>query len=89
MKSIEELDGEASVGDELTFDLVGDLTIKGTTSETTFVVKATMGDDNTVTGTATAEVLRSDFGINIPSVSSVADVTDLVSLQLEFVATRP
>ncbi len=88
VKSIEGLDGEADIGGELTFNLIGDLTIKGTTSEATFVVVATMGDDNTVTGTATAEVLRSDFDIGIPSISSVADVTDEVSIQLEFVATR-
>jgi polyisoprenoid-binding protein YceI len=44
-------------------------------------------DDTTVEGTATAEVLRSDFGIGIPNVPSVADVTDEVSLRLEFLAT--
>ncbi|MDH3463010.1 MAG: YceI family protein [Acidimicrobiia bacterium] len=81
------LEGPAVVGQELTFDLTGDLTIKGTTNEATFTVTATLTDDDTVTGIAAAQVLRSDFGIDIPNVGSVAGVTDEVTIQLEFTAT--
>ena len=81
------LGGSAAVGDTFTFTLVGDLTIRDQTNEVEFEVTATLVDDSTVEGTATTEVLRSDYGIGIPNVASVADVTDEVSLQLEFVAT--
>ena len=82
------LDGSAGVGDALSFTLVGDLTIRDQTNPVEFEVTATLVDETTVEGTATAEVLRSDFGIGIPNVPSVADVTDEVTLQLEFLATR-
>jgi polyisoprenoid-binding protein YceI len=81
------LDGSAGVGDTLNFTLVGDLTIRDQTNEVEFDVAAALVDETTVEGTATAEVLRSDFGIGIPNVPSVADVTDEVTLQLEFLAT--
>lgn len=83
------LDGSAAPGDTLTFTLVGDLTIRDQTNEVEFEVTASLVDESTVEGTATADVLRSDFGIGIPSVASVADVTDEVTLQMEFVATSP
>jgi polyisoprenoid-binding protein YceI len=82
------LAGSAGVGDALSFTLVGDLTIRDQTNPVEFEVTATLVDETTVEGTATAEVLRSDFGIGIPNVPSVADVTDEVTLQLEFLATR-
>ncbi len=81
------LEGAAAVGDTFTFTLVGDLTIRDQTNEVEFEVTATLVDESTVEGTATTEVLRGDFGIGIPSVASVADVTDEVTLQMEFVAT--
>lgn len=85
---VEGLDGSAAMGDTVEFTLVGDLTIKGVTNQVEFDVSATLVDDATITGTASTGVLRSDFGIGIPSVASVADVTDEVLLQIDFVATR-
>ncbi|HUF95491.1 MAG TPA: YceI family protein [Acidimicrobiia bacterium] len=81
------LDGSADIGDTLTFTLLGDLTIRDQTNPVEFDMTAALVDETTVEGTATAEVLRSDFGIGIPNVPSVADVTDEVTLQLEFLAT--
>ena len=37
-------------------------------------------------GVATVQVLRGDFGLTIPDVPSVANVTDDVELALHFVA---
>ncbi|CAN5872436.1 hypothetical protein BH23ACT4_BH23ACT4_07170 [soil metagenome] len=81
------LEGSAAVGDTFTFTLIGDLTIRDQTNEVEFEVSASLLDSSTVQGTATADVLRSDFGIGIPNVASVADVTDEVTLQLELMAT--
>jgi hypothetical protein len=52
----------------------------------TFEVTVTMVSESELTGTAKAQVLRSSFGLQIPSIPSVADVTDEVALDLEFVA---
>lgn len=86
--TIEGLVGPVAVGETVEFALIGDLTIKGTTQEARFDVSATLVDEDIVQGIATSEVLRSDFEIGIPSVASVAEVTDEVALQLTFVASR-
>jgi len=84
--SIEGLQGSLSPGETVEFAVVGDLTIRGTTSEAMFDVVATLVDATTIEGVAGAQVLRSDFGIGIPSVPSVANVSDEVILTLDFVA---
>ncbi len=78
--------GSVEPGDVLTFTLTGDLTIKGVTSKVTFEVSATLTDDSSIEGLVTTTVLRSDFGIGIPSVPGVADVSDEVALDIRFVA---
>lgn len=78
------LTGEA--GEEYEFTVTGDLTIKGVTQSVTFDVVARITDENTIEGTATAEVERSDFGIGIPNVPQVSGVDEEVILTLEFVA---
>lgn len=85
--SVDGLDGEtAQVGSSYQFSVSGDLTIRGTTAPVDFDVTVEMVDDATLVGSATATVLRSDFGIGIPNVPSVADVSDEVILSLEFTA---
>ena len=83
---VDGLPDSVSVGETMTATIVGDLTIKGTTQETAFELTASMPDDRTLTGSATAVVLRSDFGIDIPRVASVAGVDDEVTIGLDFVA---
>jgi polyisoprenoid-binding protein YceI len=68
------------------FTITGDLTVKGTTQEVTFDASVTFVDRGTIEGTATAEITRDMFGIGIPSVPSVADVTNEVLIGIEFVA---
>ena len=70
-----------------TFTVTGDLTIRSVTQPVTFTVEITEATETGLAGSATAEVLRSDFDLNIPSVPSVANVTDEVQLDLVFVAT--
>jgi polyisoprenoid-binding protein YceI len=83
------LEGSMAVGDSIEFTLSGDLTIKGTTQSVTFDVTVTFVDESTMRGSATAEVTREMFGIGIPSVPGVADVTEEVLIGLEFVALAP
>ena len=87
--SIDGLAGSLVPGDTVEFTITGDMTIKGATSDVSFEVTATLVDAKTIEGTASSVVLRSDFGIGIPSVPSIANVSDEVVLTLDFVAVAP
>lgn len=84
--SVDGLSGQVNVGDAVEFTVTGDLTIKGTTEEVTFDVSAALVDDSTLEGSASAEVTRDMFEIGIPSVPSVANVTNEVLIAFDFVA---
>lgn len=84
---VDGLEGSMGVGETVEFTISGDLTVKGTTQPVTFDASVTMVDEATLEGTAEAEITRDMFEIGIPSVPSVADVTNEVLIGLEFVAT--
>ncbi|HEU4894289.1 MAG TPA: YceI family protein [Acidimicrobiia bacterium] len=84
--AVDGLEGAAQIGDTIGFSITGDLTVKGVTQEVTFDATVTFVDPGTIQGSATAEIAREAFGIGIPSVPSVADVTDEVLIGIEFVA---
>lgn len=86
VNEVEGLDEPVAVGETITFRLIGDLTVRGVTNQESFDVEVTVVDESTISGTATTTVLRSNYGIGIPNVPSVADVTDEVLLTLEFTA---
>lgn len=75
-----------TVGQSFSFQMVGDLTIRGTTKETTFDVTVTPTDERRLQGTASSTIQYADWGVTIPDVPSVAGVSDQVALQLDFVA---
>lgn len=84
---IEGLPDTLSVGDSASFTVTGDLTIKGTTRPVTFTGEASWPQQDRIEGFATAKVNRMDFGIGIPNAPGVADVSEEVTLTLDFVAT--
>jgi polyisoprenoid-binding protein YceI len=84
--AISGLPSTAQVGDSFEIQVTGDLTISGTTQPVTFVTTVTVDSATQIRGLAQTQVLRSEFNLNIPSVPSVANVTDEVQLELEFVA---
>ena len=75
-----------AVGQSFTFQMVGDLTIRGTARETTFDVVVTPTAENRLEGTASSTIRYADWGVSIPQVPSVAGVADQVALHLDFVA---
>ena len=83
---IEGLPASATVGEAISFSLVGDLTIRDITQPATFTVEATAVSETQIVGTATAVVNRTDFGLQIPSVPSVANVEEQVELYIDFTA---
>ena len=85
--SIDGLPQTAEVGDTVSFTITGDLTIKGTTQEETFDIEVTWEADDRLSGVATTTVDRTDYGIDIPDVPFVAEVSEQVMLALEIVAT--
>ena len=76
-----------TVGTEISFQIVGNLTILDTTTEVTFDTTATLGADDIIEGLASTEILYADYGISIPRVPFVASVEDNVLLELAFIAT--
>jgi polyisoprenoid-binding protein YceI len=86
--SVTGLPATVTPGEEVSFKITGDLTIRDKTKSVTFDVKAKLVSESPerLEGTATATVLRADFGLEIPRVPSVADVTDEVKLDIDFKA---
>jgi len=72
-------------GQEISFKLVGDLTIREVTHPVTFDVIGTLAGD-TVTGTATTQILMKDFGFDPPSVAGMLTVEDGVTIKVSFTA---
>lgn len=75
-----------AVGDTVEFEVVGDLTIREITLSTVWAVSVTLTSMDQVSGTASTEVLRPDYDLQIPSVPRVAGVDDDVLLTIEFAA---
>jgi polyisoprenoid-binding protein YceI len=80
------LPGDAKPGQSYTFQIAGDLTIKGVTKPVTFDVTVNPVSDARLEGTANATIRYADFGITIPRVQQVASVAEQVRLELSFVA---
>lgn len=74
-------------GSELHLTLSGDLTISGVTKPATFDIIMRVGDA-ALSGTATLNLKRSDFGLTIPQVQFVASVDDEFVVIAEIVADR-
>ena len=75
-----------AVGETISFDVSGDLTVAGVTRSVTFDVAVTLESESQISGSASVNLLRADFGLAIPDVPSVANVRDDVDLRFEFVA---
>lgn len=84
--AISGLPEAAAAGEEISFQVTGNLKIVETTNEVTFDVTATLNEDNTISGLAVATVLYKDFNLTIPQVPFVASVDEDVRLELQFVA---
>lgn len=76
----------ASVGEEVSFSINGDLTIRDITQPVTFNVTATSVSPTQIAGIATTTIAREAFGLTIPEVPNVANVEEEVELYINFVA---
>ena len=72
-------------GEEVSFQLAGDLTVREITQPVVFDVKATLQGD-TITGTATTAFLMSQFGVDPPAMGNLFTVGDNTVVTLTLVA---
>lgn len=85
--SVSGLPAAITIGEPITFQITGNLTVRSITREnTTFDVTVTPVSESRLEGSATTEVLYTDFGMSIPSAPGVANVTEEVQLEIDFVA---
>jgi polyisoprenoid-binding protein YceI len=75
-----------TLGEAVTFQITGDLTVRTITQPVTFDVMVMPESEAMISGTASTTVQRADFELNIPRVPSVADVSEEVKLEIYFVA---
>ncbi|MEM7111527.1 MAG: YceI family protein [Chloroflexota bacterium] len=76
-----------SEGEEITFDLVGEMTIREVTNPMVFTVTAVLSNSQ-LAGTAVGTMLMTDYGFEPPSIGDFFTVEDEVLLTVEFVAAE-
>ena len=86
--SIDGLPESVTVGQAFSFSVTGDLQIRDVVNSETFMMTVTPISETELTGTGQATIERADYNLTIPSVPSVANVSEAVILELDFVA-RP
>ena len=84
--SITGLPGSVAVGDTISFQITGDLTIRDITNQVAFETTVTVVSEERLDGSASATVARADYDLQIPNVPQVADVDEIVLLEIDFVA---
>jgi polyisoprenoid-binding protein YceI len=83
---INGLSGSSVGGIISIFTITGDLKIRNVTKEVTFSVEFSTVSPTRIEGFAYTVILRSDFDLQIPSVPNVANVSEEVILEIDFVA---
>jgi len=74
-------------GQELTFKIIGDMTIRTVTKELTFDAKGQVAGD-LFTGTATTQFNMTDFGFDPPAIAGLLTAENGVALELKIEAKR-
>lgn len=77
-----------AVGESFTFQVTGDLKIREIVQSVTFDVTATLVAQDRLEGTGRAVVTRTQYNLTIPNVPGVTNVSDEVTLEIDFVATQ-
>ncbi|NJO00018.1 MAG: YceI family protein [Anaerolineales bacterium] len=83
--SIENFPADAVEGQDVSFQVTGDMTVREVTKPQTFDVTARL-DGNIFSGTATSYLLMRDYGFEPPSVMGILEVADGVTVTVKFTA---
>jgi polyisoprenoid-binding protein YceI len=76
----------AAIGEEISFTIEGDLTIRDVTQPVEFAATAIAASADELRGAAQTTINRADFELSIPNVPMVANVGEQVLLAIDFVA---
>lgn len=75
-----------NVGESVSFELTGDLTVRDVTLPVTFSAQVTPVSESRLEGSASTTIRYADFGITVPQVPSVTGLADEVVLEIDFAA---
>ncbi len=75
-----------AVGDEVEFEINGDLTVRDITNPALFVITLQVVSESELRGSAATIVARENFNLTIPQVPSVANVGTELIVEFDFVA---
>lgn len=84
--SLLDLPAQVSFGTAFDFQITGNLMVHGMTKAVTFSATVTPIGKDRIEGTARATIMYKDFGMSIPSAAGVANVSDNVQLEIDFIA---
>jgi polyisoprenoid-binding protein YceI len=84
--SIEGLPETVTIGEPFTFSVAGNLKIRDLVHPETFQMTVTANSEDELVGLGSTTVLRENYQLTIPSVPSVANVSEEVKLEIEFTA---
>jgi len=84
--TLEGLPNEITIGQPFTFQTTGDLMIRDVTKPVTFEITVTPVSETRLEATAATTIQRGDYDLVIPSVPFVANVSEEVHLEIDFVA---
>ncbi len=76
----------AAIGDEIQFEVTGDLTVRTITKPAIFIVTMQIVSDSELRGSAATIIVRDDYELRIPQVPSVANVGEEFIVEFDFVA---
>lgn len=77
---------EITIGEAVTFQIAGQLTAHGVSQPVVFDASVTVFSDSRLEGTARTNVFYRDFNITIPEAPGVANISDDLQLEIDFVA---
>jgi polyisoprenoid-binding protein YceI len=82
---VENMPADADFGQDVSFQVVGDMTIRDTTQPLTWDMTARV-DGETLSGSASTFLLMRDFGFEPPDIAGILKVTDGVTVTVQFAA---
>jgi polyisoprenoid-binding protein YceI len=85
--SLKGLPATVAIGQTVSFQITGNLTLHGVTKAVSFDTQVTLKSATELTGKAQTTVRYSDFNIVVPNVPSVTGLSDTATLALTFAAS--
>lgn len=85
---LRSLPDSVTIGESFTFEIVGSLKVRDISSEVIFEATVTPVSETRLEGSATAVIQRATYNLTIPNAPGVAEVSEDVGLEIDFVATQ-